>query len=110
MKLSKFKKGYAHVVTQEVLSGTWSGSVFVWRCRKDSYAREIPTALNIPFNTEDEARDYGLRCFNEGFRCRMRQGNRTQGAWEVQVFFPMGFTIKNAIQCLQDNPFLARCE
>ena len=105
-KYSKFRKGKGHVVEQEVLKGNFKNSVFVWRCQRKNY-NPCPTVLNIPFTEEAGARDYGLRCFNEGLRCSMRKAQRTQGNWEVQIYFPMGFTIKNVTEALESYPFLA---
>ncbi|MDM8565093.1 hypothetical protein QUF74_05515 [Candidatus Halobeggiatoa sp. HSG11] len=101
MKLSKFYKGINKVVCQQVLDGFWGGSVFVWRCPKKHYYCHVPTVLNVPFNNKQDSEMYATRCFNEGFRVTLRSAKRTSGKWEVQVFFPQGFTVKKAVNILE---------
>ena len=102
MKLSKFRSGGNGVVTQEILDGKWQGCVWVYRCKKNNY-NPIPQVLNVPFDNEKSAMGYGLELHNCGYRVSIRRGKRSNGLYEVQVFFPMGFTVKNAIDNLDSN-------
>jgi len=103
MKLSKYKSGKGGVVYQEVLKGDWVGCCFVWRCPKNSYYPVIPTVLNIPFNDECCAKQYAMTMFNNGYGVNLRRAKRTSGLYEVQVYFPMGFTINQAIDSLYNQ-------
>ncbi len=103
LSLTKYYKGNGKVVCQKVCKGEWGGVVFVWRCKRNNYANNIPTALNIPFDDIEEAKSYVKNCAYNGVQSSLRKGKRTTAKYEVKILFPMGYTINQAIKSLSDS-------
>lgn len=88
MKISPFKKGEGHVVSREIKVAPLNGAIFSFRAYREGYAKTIPSALCIPFDSRQSA-FCAYRLLRLSFeRVQMRKAKRCRDAsYEVKVLF-----------------------